>query len=567
MSRPFTALLIKEFHEQKWRVLSLCAIYASILLFSMTTEIDGFSVNFEFFSAVHVIFGSIFMAMSVNAGEYRTGTRTFTHALPVRPLIVLGAKLAAGLISVALPIVMMCVLAMFWMWFDSDFTYSDLRSMTKWDHDASNAAQIWMTGVAYTLTAWMTTLWCVAIGAGRRSELGVGMINVAGVLGVYLLCVILVLAFNLDERSYTWILRLTPLGVIDYFDPISSRNRLITSLWALQAIQGGVAALLIAWTRWRFTREAIDRGATPETSTGETTTRPRRIAAPFRSIGAALFWQQMRVARPAILVCGLIFLTQSALLILADVNESKAASLTLPAPSVVINDEGKRTRVRYTAEQKERLNTQYHLETRAGAQVSVATFIGQLPALLLGLIVGVGLFSGDLRDNHMAFWRSRPIPPTAWLALRFAIGYLAMCGAIYLPGLIAHWHYQTHLPIYCLGQGEYGKLFGVLYLYPWLLLATYAGAVAMMAVVRQPVYAGILALGLMLSWYTYMLTSPQTTLLLGVSLNTISKHNPANTSVEFWWFFAYTGIYILALIGVGWWLIKRDAALERWLRG
>src|SRR5256885_1788769 len=99
MHTRFFALMWKELHEQKWAAISAAAI-ALFFPVSLLAR-DSADVWFAVIAAMvyYPLIGGIFFGMRAAAGERAHRTEVFASALPVAPVVLGAAKLAAAMIG------------------------------------------------------------------------------------------------------------------------------------------------------------------------------------------------------------------------------------------------------------------------------------------------------------------------------------------------------------------------------------------------------------------------------------------------------------------------------------
>jgi ABC-type transport system involved in multi-copper enzyme maturation permease subunit len=102
------------------------------------------------------------------------------------------------------------------------------------------------------------------------------------------------------------------------------------------------------------------------------------------------------------------------------------------------------------------------------------------------IVAGIGVLLDDLKPGLHTFWRSRPINPDLWFWTKFLTGLTITAIALGIPLLLA---LGIMLP-----YREYHR--EVIFTIPAVYLSIYCFAVVAMALVRQPIYAAIFAIGL-----------------------------------------------------------------------
>jgi hypothetical protein len=115
-----------------------------------------------------------------------------------------------------------------------------------------------------------------------------------------------------------------------------------------------------------------------------------------------------------------------------------------------------------------------------------------LMGMLFTTVLGAGVFLRDVEPGLNAFWRSRPTNPSQWFWTKYLSGFVIWLVAIGIPvgilgALQSTWDFFSH-----------PDLEGIL-LIATSGLAIFASSLAAMCLVRQPVYACLLSLGLVLT--------------------------------------------------------------------
>jgi ABC-type transport system involved in multi-copper enzyme maturation permease subunit len=97
MRTVWQSLIWKEWHEHKWKLVSLTAILWSIAALGLFDPERGTLVGIHAALVMAIVPLAIFIGLGVAAGEQSRGTLTFLQALPVPMWRVAIHKLAAGL--------------------------------------------------------------------------------------------------------------------------------------------------------------------------------------------------------------------------------------------------------------------------------------------------------------------------------------------------------------------------------------------------------------------------------------------------------------------------------------
>jgi ABC-type transport system involved in multi-copper enzyme maturation permease subunit len=118
----------------------------------------------------------------------------------------------------------------------------------------------------------------------------------------------------------------------------------------------------------------------------------------------------------------------------------------------------------------------------------VLAFLGSVWAI----VAGVTMFAAELEPRLYAFWRSRPIDPSAWFCVKYLAGAAILLACFDLPAALLG--QVSHSPTH---QGE-PVVVAYSVCVPLLHLAAYSIAVMIVCLVRQAIYAGILSMSAML---------------------------------------------------------------------
>lgn len=286
--------------------------------------------------------------------------------------------------------------------------------------------------------------WTVAAGARQANELRAGLAAICLFVGWFVLVMLGNPSSAELNRLTNLLVLISPVGISRLPDPASPS---IDSFTVYQVLYAQLAGLVA--TSWWFLRRyaavtaAENRSPSASKVVAFTTLRPAR-----RSPLAAMIWKEYREALPMCLAGMLI-----------------VAAILLP-PTIGA------------------ANSEHRLALAVAA--SFIVFLGTIMAIVLG----VGGPAADLDAGVWQFWRSRPIRPASWFGLKYITGatvlILAFDGA--------------HAAIDLLASGTGGLLHDVMWWFgPMVHLLAYSAAVWMVCQVRQPIYAGILALAIVIS--------------------------------------------------------------------
>ncbi len=467
MSGPIRSLIIKEYHEQKWRCASLCAIGLSVILFTLIFEPSEADVVSLWLTIVFSLVGALFIAMGVAAGERAGGTLELLRSLPVRLYKAAAIRLLLGAAAWLIPIVL--VLGIYTIWLLIIYQLSRMgyeidKYWLKLDSDIGGVDKQEMLAltIASICIGCNVYLWTVAVGLRQRTELraglwGIGVIIPLAILPIVLDWIMEQVVFHLApivpefhqnmwefrEHLTSAMMALSPVG------PIVACNIHYDQLRLTIGAQIAVATLLITYTLLRYASMSRLDNHSPSVSTN--LDPPIQLAKPLRSPFTAIAWKQCRDSFP------MIILSLSLLVIfvyfLCVFDNFPASGLT--------------GRLAVWVEE---------WSTRIG--------------VVLAMVVGVGTFVGDYQQAILTFWRSRPIDPRLWFWSKYLVGLVIVELTMLLPWLLAQIlaGHVAYLP----GDAYLGVM-------PTLYWMIYSVAVWMACLLRHTIYAGIMTGGIVMA--------------------------------------------------------------------
>lgn len=287
--------------------------------------------------------------------------------------------------------------------------------------------------------------WTVAAGVRQASELRAGLAAICLFVGWFVL-VMLGNPSSVELNRLTALLVLvSPVGISRFPDPASPSP--VDSFTAFQVLSAQLAGL-VATSCWFVRRYAAMTTADNRSPAATQVVAFTALRPALPSPLAAMIWKEYREAWPMCLA-GLVIV----------------AAILLPQTVGAAETE--------------------HAQV-SGVAARFIVFLGTIMALVLG----VGGPAADLEAGVWQFWRSRPIHPASWFWLKYVTGVvvliLAFDGALAAIDLLA---------------GGLGFLLrdGLWWFGPLVHLLAYSAAVWMVCQVRQPIYAGILALAIVIS--------------------------------------------------------------------
>jgi hypothetical protein len=449
------SLVWKEWHEHKWKLAAMTAIFvgvaASVLVaVNRDPELDPMALLAALLYAV--VPQSLFMAALAAAGERSKSTLGFYQSLPV-PMWKAGlSKLLYGLATCLIPIALTIAAWNIWS-LVLRFLGRNMRHLTvekfppQWlgIHPLLN----WnlFVVVIVSVVAASLFLWTATVGVNRRSEV------IAGGLGL----LTIVISWTAIIVGARWVLPdhsplpLWPFGIILAAAPgglalFLAAKPLASNGWELYAavatatlVHFAVATVYVL----RFGRTTLGFCWSP--AADRQRLGPIFLRPPRRSKLSAIIWKQFREFTPLI-VAGMVGIAA-----LVGVN--------------VLRDPKSYGQPRQLIQ----------------LLVSIASSVG----LLIALIAGIAIFDHDLGPRLNTFWRSRPINPSLWFWAKFVSGLLIILSAFCVP-IVAFWWLSRD----SVSQFDNSQLlvFG-------LHVAVFAAAVAAICLIRQTIYAAILGVG------------------------------------------------------------------------
>ncbi|QDT34282.1 hypothetical protein [Thalassoglobus polymorphus] len=446
-------LIWKEFHEQKWKLLSLIGIVLAILIAGLIESEGKDLVGVVAVIYSYVLLAPLYLGMGVSSGEQSSNSIGFVRTLPFSSWKIGLVRVVVGWFVLAIPllvsmIVLMCAAAVLTrLGLLNPNTLQELFIGRKVSANFSLfLVHMLGLGVCTNLYAWI-----VAITVNQKSDLRAGLIGI--VLIVLLFYVGMVSVSSASAPKSAGLVRLTIFSITPAFYLMLDRFFQQPHLLFAFCIQAGTIITLCAITARRYggkrvlSLDFLNRFQfVPEQSQS-------KLGPPIKSARSSLFWMQYRQSIPVV-VAGI-----TVVLLLSGMEQMS------------------QERSRFILDQ-------------------FAPFMG----CVLALIIGTGTFVHELEPNLYTFWRSRPISPRRWFWLKYFAGAIVIVGCFDLPMTALH-RITTHIPspelIHPMFRQEYYRelvLYGVSSIFPILLhLFVYSMAALAACSVRHPVYSPILA--------------------------------------------------------------------------
>jgi ABC-type transport system involved in multi-copper enzyme maturation permease subunit len=440
----------KELQELKWLVASSLAIVLAVPLYELCfqdAEMAWFWVQGVL--VIYPVFAGILFGMRIAAGERANQTAAVLAALPVPPFVLGAVKLLMTGAATLIPILALVLFGLVVQPFTSAH-FLDRVSLG-------------MGGI----TSALCTLHMLAVvgvfGTGQPTVIMAGGRGIA-VFVVWFLAAFLA-SFTFDPEVKTTAVRaIWRMGppFDGFFLPDTPTTRLAqwqTFASALPQVFAVMLALGIAFVV-RYTR-----AVGPIAESGPARWHIAGWAPRLHSPLAALLWKQLREAAPmGLLTLGI------------------AAGVGLISGLLGVF----------------RYDQSFSLRNGAVNAMAMFSMTAYLAGFILALLIGVGTFTSDLERRVNTFWRSRPISPRQWFATKYGVGLATLVLTLGLPALAA---YACALTIESFGQVNANPWTEI----PWIGLAwfgVYSAAVTTSCLVRQPIHAAILAVGLVVASFT-----------------------------------------------------------------
>ncbi len=451
MNLIFT-LFWKEFHEHKWKVLSLCAIMISLLLAGTVGYEDDLGIGLIPMLYGYLLIAPTYVAMGVSASEQSNRSIGFIRGLPIATWKAGAVRIFTGWVVMLFPLLSSLLLCLLWV---SVAPPKELPSTSlgfPWGWSWSTSLLV-MAGIGI---GWCTVLyaWLVATAVNQKTELRAGLI---GLVVTVLLIWIGIVNIGTTKASGFYVLSYFQQFIISstpviWIMVLNSSAYMVAFTW-LYVVQFCWVVALISFAISRYGKESLSGNVFSRREPEGTLPANRMLQPPIKSPRAALFWMQYRQSVP-------IAVAAIALVIL------------MSTMGVMPED---------------------RLDSFAG----LTPFIG----CVLALIIGTGSFVHELEPQLHTFWRSRPISPKQWFWLKFFAGAVVIVGCYDLPLFAINRMVQIprHSPISLPGIGFSNTIAADLFFPILLHMFVYSLAVLAACSVRHPVYAPIFAVCILLA--------------------------------------------------------------------
>ncbi len=469
MNSIWLSLLWKEWCEQRWKLAALVGVLIAVpTVILLMIYLSGSAPRSYLKGMIllpisilmpFVVLAGTFVGMSVAGGENSRRTMRFLQALPAPTWQVALVKLLAAFFTVAIPILI--VMGAVWAFAgvidpEGQLSSNIVRVVPPMSHPAGISN--WYAGrmVANILAVCSLVLWTAACGVNRSDEIR------AGALGFLII-------------AAAWGLWMYAMYLAERYE--------FTSVWSVvnvlrAALPGGLA------------------------TTGFGTARPglEMVVAVFAHL-ALLIWFLRRYGKIAATQQG------GGGLQISDLFQYKSGKLPRQTPlGAIIWKQAREIGPLALFAMVGVVSLALLVHKWGDGQSSMNVFGEVLIALtvsvgiLVTLVSGVGIMLEDYQPKVNTFWRSRPINPHLWFAAKYLTGIGILALAFAPVSVAVNWASGWR---YASPQETLGVIL--------FFTAVYTLSLTAYALVRQPIYAVVLAMGSLwplgfLSGFAYGLT-------------------------------------------------------------
>lgn len=458
MRTIWQSLAWKEWHEHKWKLVSITAVLWSIAALFLLDPDRGTIGVLHVGLAMAIIPMAVFVGLGTAASERSRGTLAFLHSLPVPMWRVAIAKLTLGLATVVLPALLSVVLCFVRIRCYERVSFTAEFAAAKEVSFPFILTSDWYANAALflVLIAVSFYIWTSAAGVNRRDEVSAGAVAMTAIVAWCLLVFAVWSALGnsfgtfkqwpsiLAQWCAVLTLATTPGGLATVKDATDGETAFFLPAVFVATI---AHSFLAFWYIRRFGRIANVEIRSPKTATSAAG-QLDWLGPPRRSAFTAIAWKQFRESGPIVLA-GIVG--------------------TIAMTTVFV-----------------------FFDRQIGGRWRISELVGEVYAnisvlfgVFVALVVGIGVFLSDLGPRLNTFWRSRPIQPDMWFWNKFSCGLVVVLTSIYAPiGFLAAlgtpvfvgWNYPDSLTI------------------PILQITFFAAGVVMTCLVRNAIYAAIMSI-------------------------------------------------------------------------
>jgi ABC-type transport system involved in multi-copper enzyme maturation permease subunit len=455
MNSIWHSLIWKEWHEHKWKLVSIVAVFwgtSAIPLIAFDRDMFAGAAALLFICAIPM---AIFVGLGVASSERSRGTLAFAQALPIPLWRLALVKLLLGFVALFVPILLTVSLFYVSRW---AFTLAGV--------DISAAIERANTGLVTgnwyfdclsfgVMVAASVFIWSAATGVNRKDEVSAGAVALAVMVGWY------VILFGIGHLLFDWnqpgfeenqfLHLLTGLGLstapIGFVPASAIAGHYLLPIWLVIVTAVATHLALANWYIQRFGRIEDIGVRSPRTATN-VADGIGWLGAPRRSAISAITWKQAR---------------ESGVLVLAGLAGVAGVTAVFFFGDPIL----------YLSRPEE--------------VVKVVAAVLMALGSCIALVVGIGVCLNDVSPQLSTFWKSRPINPDLYFWCKFVTGLIVLLAALYGPLVALVWALHPN-------PAEFLFNPDTLIILP-LHAALFAAAVAMICLVRHAVYAAILSIG------------------------------------------------------------------------
>jgi hypothetical protein len=457
MNSTWHSLIWKEWHEHKWKLVSIVAVFwgtsAIPLLAFHHRDMFAGAAALLFICSVPM---AVFVGLSVASNERSRGTLAFAQALPIPLWRLALVKMLLGFMALFVPILLTVGLFYVSRW---AFTLAgvDISRAIEQANTGLITGNWYADSLLFGVTiATSIFIWSAATGVNRKDEVSAGAVALAVMVGWY------VVLFALGQLLFPWgveqgttddaAFRLlagfgfstAPAGFVPAYAMVQNE---FVPVWVVIVTAIATHLALANWYIGRFGRIEDIGVRSPRTATS-VADRAGWLGAPRRSAISAIAWKQARESG-ALVLAGLAGVAGVTAIFFF---EDPVLYLSRP-------------------------------ERFASVLAAVMSALGSC----IALVVGIGVCLNDVSPQLSTFWKSRPINPDMYFWCKFVTGLIVLLAALYGPLVVLVWVLLPN-PAWFLFNPD------TLIILP-LHASLFAAAVAMICLVRHAVYAAILSIG------------------------------------------------------------------------
>lgn len=439
-----------------WMLLAVCYGIGYEVGHKLRAAVGGFSGQAMLYS----IFAAVFLAMRTAQGELSNGTIGFSASLPVSLRRIGAARIGTAAATLAIPILIAAAVLSFALIGGlieqaAPRSIPCLKRLTERETAPllTSLEQLWSVAIIAIFGGIELLLTLSLFGCWLRSQKQVGLLGAVMGLGTILAGGLLWMVERLpiSQLIYGAILPQSLViqwghrdGVGSYTDHELAQCRWVSLVLA-------VPVLLIIGFLFTTQYGRLRNSAPVGTSRRGRWLPPAiwsYIPVRLSSRHAALIWLELRQSLPLVL-WGFVF------------------GCLITIFTVVTESQGL-----YSTSESLRSELPHSM-----------AFVG----LLWAAVVGSGLYSDELREDLGAFWRSRPISPTAWFWTKFIVGLVVVLSVLDGFTILAAWNAPRDTP-------TQGMSWSYILCFPLQHAWMYSLAVLGTCWLRKPVIGGFLAI-------------------------------------------------------------------------